>query len=107
MIRVMQSPGIGVITAFALVAFVEDIHRFATPKKLVSYIGVNPCVNSSGESKDPKEMSIYGNKVLKYLFVQVGQSLLRRKTTHGVSRWARAKVAAGKPYLKMCVAAAN
>lgn len=107
MIRVMQSPGIGVITAFALVAFAEDIHRFATPKKLVSYIGVNPCVNSSGESKDPKEMSIYGNKVLKYLFVQVGQSLLRRKTTHGVSRWARAKVAAGKPYLKMCVAAAN
>jgi len=107
MIRVMQSPGVGVITAFALVAFVEDVHRFATPKKLVAYIGVNPSVNASGEDGGRSDMPTFGNRMLKGLFIQTGQSLLRRKTDHGVSRWARAKVAAGKPYLKMCVAAAN
>ena len=107
MIRVMQSPGIGVVTAFALVAFVEDVRRFETAKKLVAYIGVNPRVNASGEDRGPDAMTTFGNKVLKGLFIQVGQSLLRRKTSHGVTRWARAKVAAGKPYLKMCVAAAN
>ena len=107
MVRVMQSPGIGVVTAFALVAFVEDVRRFETAKKLVAYIGVNPHVNASGEDSGSNEMTTFGNKVLKGLFIQVGQSLLRRKTSHGVTRWARAKVAAGKPYLKMCVAAAN
>jgi len=107
MIRVMQSPGVGVITAFALVAFVEDVHRFATPKKLVAYIGVNPRVNASGEDEGKGDMTTFGNRILKGLFIQTGQSLLRRKTDHGVTRWARAKVAAGKPYLKMCVAAAN
>lgn len=107
MIRVMQSPGVGVVTAFALVAFVEDIHRFATAKKLVAYIGVNPRVNASGEDDGKGDMTTFGNRILKGLFIQTGQSLLRRKTSHGVTRWARAKVAAGKPYLKMCVAAAN
>ena len=107
MIRVMQSPGIGVVTAFALVAFVEDVRRFETAKKLVAYIGVNPHVNASGEDSGSNEMTTFGNKVLKGLFIQTGQSLLRRRTSHGVTRWARAKVAAGKPYLKMCVAAAN
>ena len=107
MIRVMQSPGVGVVTAFALVAFVEDVRRFETAKKLVAYIGVNPHVNASGEDAGSNRMTTFGNKVLKGLFIQTGQSLLRRRTSHGVTRWARAKVAAGKPYLKMCVAAAN
>ena len=107
MIRVMQSPGIGILTAFALVAFVEDVRRFEDAKKLVAYIGVNPRVSASGEDKGPDAMTTFGNKVLKGLFIQVGQSLLRRKTSHGVTRWARAKVAEGKPYLKMCIAAAN
>ena len=107
MIRVMQSPGVGIVTAFALVAFVEDIRRFENPKKLVAYIGVNPSVNASGEDDGAGNMTTFGNKILKGLFIQVGQSLLRRKTDHGVTRWARKKVAEGKPYLKMCVAAAN
>lgn len=107
MIRVMQSPGIGVITAFALVAFVEDVHRFETAKKLVSYIGANPRVNDSGEDKGPQALTSYGNKILKGCFVQVGQSVCRRSTNHGVARWARAKIASGKAYNKVCMAVAN
>ena len=105
MVRLLQVPGIATITAFALVAYVEDIHRFSTASKLVAYIGLNPMVNSSGEDGDPDVLSTYGQRVLKVLFIQVGQALMRRKTSHGISRWARAKNAAGKPYLVMCVAA--
>jgi len=105
MIRLMQVPGIAAITAFALVAYVEDIHRFSSPSKLVAYIGLNPMVCSSGEEDDPNVMSTYGQRVLKVLFIQVGQALVRRKTNHGITRWSHAKIAAGKPYLVMCVAA--
>lgn len=107
MIRVMQSPGIGVITAFALVAFVEDVRRFATAKKLVAYIGANPRVNASGEDDGRSGVTSHGNKVLKGYFVQVGQSVCRRSTGHGVARWARSKMASGKPYNKVCMAVAN
>lgn len=107
MIRVMQSPGIGVITAFALVAFVEDVRRFETAKKLVAYIGANPRVNDSGEDKGPQALTSHGNKILKGYFVQAGQSVCRRSTNHGVARWARAKIASGKPYNKVCMAVAN
>ena len=107
MIRVMQSPGIGVITAFALVAFVEDVHRFATAKKLVAYVGANPRVNASGEDKGPQALTSHGNRVLKGYFVQVGQAVCRRSTSHGMARWARAKIASGKAYNKVCMAVAN
>ena len=107
MIRLLQVPGIGVVTAFALVAYVEDVRRFPTASKLVAYIGLNPMVSSSGEEDDPGRLSTYGQPVLKTLFIQVGQALMRRSTSHGVTRWARGKLAAGKPYLLMCVAAGH
>lgn len=107
MTRVLQVPGIGLVTAFALVAYVEDVHRFSTPSKLVAYVGLNPCVNSSGESDDPHVLSSFGQRMLKGLLVETGQSLLRRNVNHGISRWARAKYASGKPYLCMCIAAAR
>ena len=37
--------------AFALAVFIEDIRRFPTAKKLVSYFGLNPAVNASGEQE--------------------------------------------------------
>ena len=49
MTRLLQVPGIRFIGAFAIVAFVEDIRRFESPKKFVSYIGLNPSVCGSGE----------------------------------------------------------
>ena len=50
MTRLLQVPGIRFIGAFAIVAFVEDIRRFESPKKFVSYVGLNPSVCGSGAS---------------------------------------------------------
>ena len=105
MTRLLQIPGVAAVTAFALAAFVEDVRRFATPEKLVAYVGLNPTVSESGEGKSPDKLSRYGQKNLKTLFAEVGQSLLRRSTGCGISRWARAKLAAGKPYAAMVIAA--
>jgi len=46
--RLMTIPGVDMVVALALVAAVGDVERFATPQKLVSYLGLNPSVRQSG-----------------------------------------------------------
>jgi len=95
MTRLMQQLGVGFIVAFALVAIVEDVHRFANPKKLTSYIGLNPTVLKSGESEGPRAISHYGRRDLKTLMVQAAQCVLR-KGSDDTAKWAHRKIASGK-----------
>ena len=44
----MTIPGIDVTTAAALVAAIGDIARFASPRQLVAYLGLDPKVRQSG-----------------------------------------------------------
>ncbi|MEX2195399.1 MAG: IS110 family transposase [Thermoleophilaceae bacterium] len=46
--RLMTVPGIDVVTAAALVAAIGDIARFASPRQLVAYLGLDPKVRQSG-----------------------------------------------------------
>jgi transposase len=48
--RLMTVPGVSLVSAATFVAVVGDITRFATPKKLVSYVGLDPKVRQSGET---------------------------------------------------------
>jgi transposase len=48
--RLMTVPGVSLVSAAAFVAAVGDIHRFHSPKKLVSYVGLDPRVRQSGEA---------------------------------------------------------
>jgi hypothetical protein len=45
----MTIPGIGAITALALVAVIGDVTRFPSPRHLVGYLGLDPRVRQSGE----------------------------------------------------------
>jgi transposase len=45
----MTVPGVSLVSAAAFVAAAGDIHRFSSPKKLVSYVGLDPRVRQSGE----------------------------------------------------------
>jgi len=47
--RLMTVPGVSLVSAAAFVAVTGDIHRFSSPKKLVSYVGLDPRVRQSGE----------------------------------------------------------
>jgi len=47
--RLMTIPGMGAVSALALVAVVGNVVRFRRPGKLVSYLGLDPRVHQSGE----------------------------------------------------------
>jgi transposase len=46
--RLMTVPGVSLMTATTFIAAVGDIGRFADPRKLVSYLGLDPKVRQSG-----------------------------------------------------------
>ena len=46
--RLMTIPGIDMVIAVAILSAIGDVSRFATPQKLVSYLGLNPSVRQSG-----------------------------------------------------------
>ena len=48
--RLMSVPGVSLVSAAAFVAAVGDIHRFHSPKRVVSYVGLDPRVRQSGEA---------------------------------------------------------
>jgi transposase len=47
-LRLMSVPGVNVQTAATFMAAIGDIRRFSTPRKLVSYLGLDPRVRQSG-----------------------------------------------------------
>jgi transposase len=47
-LRLMSVPGVNVQTAATFMASIGDIHRFSSPRKLVSYLGLDPRVRQSG-----------------------------------------------------------
>ena len=46
--RLMTIPGVDVTVAMSITAAVGDFSRFSSPKKVVSYLGLNPRVRQSG-----------------------------------------------------------
>jgi transposase len=49
-LRLMTVPGVNVQTAATFMASVGDIGRFSSPRKLVSYLGLDPRVRQSGNA---------------------------------------------------------
>ena len=107
----MQLHGVSERVAFALVAFVEDVRRFDSPRKLVSYLGLNPSVCGSGKSDTPgrqagRPLSRFGRDDLKALLCESAQSVLRHRSM-GLAKWGRGLLARGKPYNKVVGAVAR
>ena len=46
--RLMTVPGVSLVTAATFIAAVGDIQRFGNPRRLVSYLGLDPKVRQSG-----------------------------------------------------------
>jgi len=95
--------GVREIIAFALAAFVGDVKRFAHPKKLVQYVGLNPAFDDSGASQWSGGIGGHGHKLLRSLLVQAAQVILRQGNTP-VARWGK-KLRATKGSLNLAVAA--
>lgn len=57
--------GIGDITAWSILAYLGDISLFMTSGQVVSFVGLNPCVETSGTSINKTSLSKTGNRRLR------------------------------------------
>jgi transposase len=95
--------GVREMVAFALGALVGDIKRFAGPKKLVKYVGLNPAFDDSGETEWSGGVGGHGRKDLRCLLVEAAQAILRC-STNPLAKWGR-KLLASKGSLNLAVCA--
>jgi len=78
--------------AFALGAIIGDIKRFAEPRKLVKYIGLNPAFDDSGEQEWRGGIGGHGRRDLRSLLIQSAHAVLR--SGHPLAKWGKKLVVA-------------
>jgi transposase len=103
LLSIVRLCGVREIVAFALGAFVGDIKRFAHPKKLVKYVGLNPAFDDSGESEWSGGIGGHGHKLLRTLLIEGAQAILRGGKSP-LARWGK-KLLASKGSVNLAVAA--
>ena len=85
-------PGIGLLTATALVAVVGDAHRFPSGRHLASFIGLTPRESSTGLRRRLGAISKRGDSYLRMLLIHGARSVLchaKKTGTHDRLRtWA-------------------
>ena len=74
--RLRTIPGVGVLTATALVAFVGDTRRFTTARHLASYLGLTPREHSSGHVRRLGRITKRGDPYLRMLLIHGARSVL-------------------------------
>jgi transposase len=88
MIICMKVLGVGIINAFALMAVIGDVHRFASPEKLVAYIGLNPGQQQSGKTKNIRlGVGRRGRGDIRNLLVQGAQAVLGKGRNTTLGKW--------------------
>lgn len=103
LLSIVRLCGVREVVAFALGAFVGDIQRFAHPKKLVKYVGLNPAFDDSGESEWSGGIGGHGHKLLRTLLIEGAQAILRSGKSP-LARWGK-KLLAAKGSVNLAVAA--
>lgn len=88
MLACLRIEGIGLINSFAILAIVGDIKRFATARKLASYLGLNPGSKTSGNSIHIKYgIGNHGRRDLKALLIQAAQTILKSRRNTKLQKW--------------------
>ena len=108
--RLRTIPGVGLLTATALLAFVGDVRRFTTGRHLASYLGLTPNERSSGLTRHLGGISKRGDCYLRMLLVHGARSVLfasrRRENPERLRSWAM-EVERRSGFNKASVALAN
>jgi transposase len=79
--RLLTIPGIGLLAATALVAFVGDIHRFPSARHFASYLGLTPREFSSALKRRRGRISKRGDVYLRALLMITSAPGLSPSTT--------------------------
>jgi transposase len=111
--RLLTVPGVGLISATALFAFVVNVHRFLSARHLASYLGLTPRERSSGNARRLGAITKRGDVYLRMLLVHGARSVLAhaKQPTEAARRdhlreWA-VKVEKARGHNKAAVALAN
>lgn len=96
--KLLQSiPGVGPVSAVALIANIGDIKRFSSPEKLVAYIGLDCRVHESGTSvKGKGYMTKRGNRYLRYVLFNA--AFIGKRRNPILKMYFEKKVKEGKHY---------
>jgi transposase len=79
--RLRTIPGVGIRTAEAVTAFIDDPHRFRDAKAVGSYFGLVPCQDQSGDKNRLGHITREGAPVVRQLVAEAAWQALRRSPT--------------------------
>ena len=79
--RLQTHPGVGLLTSLCLVHTLGDLSRFPSTRKVAAYVGFDPMEDSSAERKAYGGISKAGSRLLRYLLVEAGQTVIGRSTS--------------------------
>lgn len=82
-LKLTTHPGVGPVTALALVLTLGPAQRFASGRQVGSYFGLIPREHSSGGRQRLGSISKQGSSFLRFLLVEAGQSAVRRDAELG------------------------
>jgi transposase len=87
--RLTEIPGVGPVTATALIGAVGNASDFQKGRNLAAWMGIVPRECSTGGKQKLLGISKRGNKYLRTLFIQGARSVLqqRHKQAPGLSSW--------------------
>lgn len=108
--RLRSIPGIGLLTATALPAFVGDIRRFPSARHFSSYLGLTPSERSSGTKRRLGSISKLGDMYLRTLLIHGARSVIchaRRAKSHDRLRAWALRLLSRTKYNKAATALAN
>ena len=90
--RLQTIPGVGPLSATALVGFIGDVQRFPSGRHLASYLGLTPREHSSGLRRRLGAISKRGDTYLRMLLIHGARAVLwaarRRKQPDRLRVWA-------------------
>lgn len=71
-------PGIGLFSAFLLLAEIGPIERFNSPDKLCAYAGMVPSIHQSGKVEYRGSITKQGNKFIRWILVEASQRAIKQ-----------------------------
>ena len=113
-VLLMTHPGVGPVTALAMVLTLGPAERFESGKQVGSYFGLSPSEESSGGKQRLGRISKQGSSFLRFLLVEAGQTAARKdpqlkrfyrrlatRKNRGVAKVAVARKLATRMYLML------
>jgi transposase len=89
--RLCTIPGIGLLTATALVGFIGDVSRFPSGRHFAAYLGLTPLEHSSGLRRRLGRISKHGDAYLRTLLIHGARAVLvaaqRQSKPTGLHLW--------------------